>query len=74
MGRLGGLAAFVLATAVLASWAGGASPRAASGSIPRDYPDSFLPLPDRFDTPANQATDAKIALGRTLFWKGWWRT
>lgn len=48
-----------------------AFPLCASASIPRDYLDSFLPLPDRFDTPANPATGAKIALGRTLFWERW---
>jgi cytochrome c peroxidase len=45
----------------------GAPPRTASDGLPRDYFDSFLPLPDRFDTEANPATDAKIALGRILF-------
>jgi cytochrome c peroxidase len=36
-------------------------------AIPADYFDSFLPLPRRFDTAANPATEAKVALGRVLF-------
>ena len=59
------LAAAWLATAALASWARAAGP--AEPGIPRDYFDSFLPLPGRFDTPANTPTGAKIALGRQLF-------
>jgi cytochrome c peroxidase len=61
------LAVFALAACALASRAGEAPPHAASDSIPRDYLDSFLPLPERFDTPTNPASDAKIALGRILF-------
>ena len=59
------LAAAWLATAALASWAREAGP--AEPEIPRDYFDSFLPLPGRFDTPANAPTGAKVALGRQLF-------
>jgi cytochrome c peroxidase len=67
MGRLHVMAALVLPLCLVVPRAGGAPPRAASDSIPRDYLDSFLPLPDRFDTQANPATRAKIALGRMLF-------
>jgi cytochrome c peroxidase len=61
--RFSGWAASAFAAWALASWAG----EPAKPGIPRDYLDSFLPLPERFDTPANPATDAKIALGRMLF-------
>ena len=67
MGRLRGMAAWAPAAWLMAAWAGGAAPPAANDWIPRDYLDSFLTLPDRFDTPQNAAADAKIALGRMLF-------
>jgi cytochrome c peroxidase len=67
MGSLRVMAALVLALCLSAPRVGGAPPRAAGDGVPRDYLDSFLPLPERFDTTANPATDAKIALGRMLF-------
>ena len=61
------VAAAALAAWAMASWASETRPRPDEGPIPRDYLDSFLPLPERFDTPANPATEAKVALGRQLF-------
>ena len=61
------MAAAALAAWGLVSWAGEPVPALAKHGIPSDYLDSFLSLPERFDTPANPATDAKIALGRMLF-------
>jgi cytochrome c peroxidase len=60
-------AAGALAAMALAAWAGAAPPRREATAIPPDYLDSFLPLPERFDTPANRTTQAKVALGRALF-------
>jgi cytochrome c peroxidase len=62
---LRGAAAAGLAGLALATRAGdvAAGPRA----VPADYLDSFLPLPARFDSPANPATAAKVDLGRKLF-------
>jgi len=67
MSALRGVALTVLSSIAVASGAGGAPPRPAEAPIPRDYFDSFLPLPDRFDVAGNPATNAKIALGRQLF-------
>jgi cytochrome c peroxidase len=61
------MAAAAFAAWALVSWAGEPAPTPAKHGIPGDYFDSFLPLPERFDTPENPATDAKIALGRMLF-------
>jgi cytochrome c peroxidase len=57
----------VLCCAALASGRANAQPRPSDSTIPADYLDSFLPLPERFEIAANPATDAKIALGRQLF-------
>jgi cytochrome c peroxidase len=59
-----------MAATALALLAGAAPPRHEAQPIPRDYFDSFLPLPQRFDSAANPATEAKIALGRMLFFDG----
>jgi cytochrome c peroxidase len=61
-----------VAAGLVVSWtvawlANAQSHPAGEQSIPRDYLDSFLPLPARYDTASNAATDAKIALGRMLF-------
>jgi cytochrome c peroxidase len=60
-------AATAFGAAALATWAAEPSLRPGEPGIPADYLDSFLPLPERFDTRANPATEAKIALGRMLF-------
>jgi len=57
----------LLCCAALASGAANAQPRPSDSAIPSDYLDSFLPLPERFEIAHNPATDAKIALGRQLF-------
>jgi cytochrome c peroxidase len=67
MSALRGAALTALSAFTVASWAGGAPPAPADPTTPRDYLDSFLPLPARFDVAWNPATDAKIALGRQLF-------
>jgi cytochrome c peroxidase len=54
-------------TLALAATAAGGDAVPGADAIPPDYLDSFLPLPDRFDTAANPATPAKVALGRVLF-------
>jgi len=63
------MAAAALAAWALVSWAGEPASTLAKHGIPGDYLDSFLPLPERFDTPENPATDAKISLGRMLFFE-----
>jgi cytochrome c peroxidase len=60
---LRGLAPAALAALAVATWAG----ETVDSLIPPDYFDSFLPLPTRFEIARNPATDAKIALGRQLF-------
>jgi cytochrome c peroxidase len=50
-----------------AACAGSARLPSPDPTIPRDYFDSFLPLPGRFDSTRNPSSDAKIALGRQLF-------
>jgi cytochrome c peroxidase len=58
--------ALILWAFAVSSCAGSAR-RSPDPTIPLDYFDSFLPLPERFDVARNPATDAKIALGRQLF-------
>jgi len=66
VGVLRNLVVITLSVLAVASWAGSAG-EPPDPTIPRDYFDSFLPLPDRFDVARNPATEAKIALGRQLF-------
>jgi cytochrome c peroxidase len=66
MSALRSAALTLLSAFAVVSWAGSAA-RHAGTAIPRDYFDSFLPLPDRFDVAGYPATDARIALGRQLF-------
>jgi cytochrome c peroxidase len=63
--RLRSSIAAMVAGSAMAAWAGDAPP--GPGAIPSDYFDSFLPLPPRFDTEATPATEARVALGRALF-------
>jgi cytochrome c peroxidase len=67
MGRLPRVTLTTLFALAAAAGGSGAPPRPAGPAIPPDYLDSFLPLPARFDVAGNPATDAKIALGRQLF-------
>jgi cytochrome c peroxidase len=69
VGALRGVALALQLAVAVASWAGDPGLRPSNTSIPADYLDSFLPLPDRFDVARNAATDAKIALGRQLFFE-----
>jgi cytochrome c peroxidase len=67
VGKLPGVALTTLFALASTSWGSAAPPRPTDPAIPPDYFDSFLPLPARFDTARNPASDAKIALGRRLF-------
>jgi cytochrome c peroxidase len=61
--------AALAASIALPASAPGADPAEATepAPIPRDYYDSFQPLPDVLASPANPVTPEKIALGRILF-------
>jgi cytochrome c peroxidase len=67
MGACNRVALATVAAVGLASAAATMPPARDAAAIPRDYFDSFLPLPERYEIASNPATDAKIALGRRLF-------
>jgi len=64
------LVGVVLVTVVLTgSGLPGAHAKDAAARVPRDYLDSFAPLPSRFESASSQITEAKLKLGHMLFFE-----